>query len=856
MANIERFMAGPLMWTTNGDIWGMWRLTPLPRPATEHQSDQVAWSHAALYRALSGREFCLNGILSWTDPRQIVDAMTTITEADGQTRIIDLDAHPVWADEIDAFLNGVAATEPLGRREWFLSVKLPIGSQAATRAHLSAAANTLCDWAGLMPLPPAAAEVAAARAAFTRLSETLPDAFAPRPASEGEQLWLRHHFASRTQGLADEHHTVSTSDELPEPTGSFHLGGETLDEGAISDLAGRPSGARAAAIPGRRVLKVTSADENTSYQSRFVLGQVPRQMVWPATEFLGRIDDTGVPVDLTIRGVVRSRHEAMRKNQTAIRRVNDQLDSVEGAELSQAGAMMRIQHGAQTLADYNAVLDADQREVEIAPLVIASIADTSYQNLTDLAAQFAKAEIWDEFTWLRPIGRQTALYWAERPGTILSRSLNEYRQLVTGLNFAAAIPMTDYRLGRDAGIPLAVVTASPLASIVYLDLAADTYDRLSGTVALIGEMGAGKTMAEKRLTAAIVARGGRMIATDNSEEREWFTFWNAVDCTRQMVDTEHPELSVDPLRILDPAQAGRVMQSFLITLLNLDATGTSGQTLAKVLKPGYLARHHITSAGALQRHLADGCDLPAAAEIADRIAVFADPDMSGSRAAAVFDESLPALDITADAIIIGTHGVTLPTATEIDQEHLFRQLAPEKIFGRALYALIAVLAREVCFSDRSRPAVFDIDEFHVLASSPEATKPVQDFVREGRRGMAWLITGSHDPEADYPDETIRDLIKHRIVLRLTKPELAKKGVKFLGIDPKDSPEEFNEYVAAVQQIDPHHPGEGLYADQWGTISTIQLLPPAYGPHLAAAQSDPPTATESEPAPPESPQEAA
>ena len=834
MSAVERWMAGPLMWTTDGDIWGTWRLTPLPRPATAHVSAQIASDHSALLRALVGHEVCLNGLIDWTDPRQIVDAM-----AHTGTEPIHLAAHPTWAEEIDATLDSVATTQPLGRRKWFLSVRLHLSNKAAVQARIEAAANTFAEWSGLMPLAPTPGVVSAARTAFTQLDDILPTALDPRPATEHEQLWLRHHFESRTTGLEDPHHNVDTTEDLQDPTGCFHLGGSCLDEGAISDLAGSPKAVRAASITTRRVLKVTSETEQTSYQTRFVLGKVPRQMTWPDCEFLGRIDDTGVPVDLCIRATIRSRNTAMRLNQRAIRQVNDQLDSVEDAEMTQASAMMRIQQGAETLVDYNANLSQDQREVEVAPLVIASIAAPDYQTIQDLGSQFVKAEIFEEFTWVRPIGRQEDLFWAERPAGKIARPLTEYRQLTLARAFASSIPITEYRLGRDCGIPLGVVTGSPLRSLAYLDLHQDVQSKLSGTIALVGEMGSGKTMEQKRLCAAIVSRGGRMISTDQSEEREWFTFVRSLDCTQQLVDTGHPDLSIDPLRILDPAQAGRVMQGFLITLLNLEATGRTGQTLAKVLKPGYLAAHDITSAGGLQHHLAADCTLPGAGEIADRISVFSDPDLAGSLASAIFDGSLPPLDITADAIVIGTHGVTLPNATEVNSEHLFRQLGPDKIFGRALYALISRLAREVCFSDRERDAVFDIDEFHHLSSSPEASKPVEEFIRDGRRGNAWLITGSHDPEADYPDETIRDLIKHRIVLRLTKPDLAKKGVRFLGIDPKESPEEFRQYVAAVQAIDPAHPGEGLYADQFGGIGTIQLLPPAYGPHLDAAQSDPP-----------------
>lgn len=398
--------------------------------------------------------------------------------------------------------------------------------------------------------------------------------------------------------------------------------------------------------------------------------------------------------------------------------------------------------------------------------------------------------------------------------------------------------MVEYRLGRTTGIPLAVVTGSPLQSLAFLDLHADTQDQKGNTVAFIGKMGAGKTMAEKRLCAAIAARGGRIIATDNSDEREWVTFVNSIDgVRRQIVDTAHPKLSLDPLRILPPEMAGQVAQSFLLTLLNLETIGVAGTTLAKVLKPAYMRDHQITSCGRLARHLAEECDLPEATAIADRIAVFADIENSASLASAIFDPDLPPADLSADILIIGTCGIALPNAEEMLSEHLFRQLPPHKVFGRALYALIARLARLVCFSDRARDAAFIVDEFHHMSSSPEASHAIDEYVRESRRANAWLITGSHDPEADYPNETVRNLIQHRIVLLCDNINLAQKGVEFLGVDPKTSPEEFADLVKIA--LNPGGPGCGLYADQHGNVGEIRLLRPAYGPHREAASSNPP-----------------
>lgn len=107
--------------------------------------------------------------------------------------------------------------------------------------------------------------------------------------------------------------------------------------------------------------------------------------------------------------------------------------------------------------------------------------------------------------------------------------------------------------------------------------------------------------------------------------------------------------------------------------------------------------------GDILDHLrSDECTLVQRIELADKLGVYA----RKSYAAALFEKGLPALDITAQAIVFRTHTVKLPSQQEIVQEHLFRQLGLEKRVGRAMYALIGLIARGICFANPSEPAMF------------------------------------------------------------------------------------------------------------------------------------------------------
>lgn len=822
----ERFIAGPLMWTSTGEVWATWRLRALPRPVTAAGSATVAASHAALFRALVGHEFLLQGLLTWTDPISIAERML---------RGVELDQHGMWAQETDATIDQLA-DEPLGERIWFLHVRL-VETRHRGATIAAAALNELVAAAGLSPLRPTDQAISSYLASAEALHKNLPDEFAARPATETEQLWLRRHQETRAVPPPDPVHP-GTHQDPPELVGRAGLGAPLLDEGATTDLSRTEKGQLLRHLLHRSCLKVVADTGHTSYQAGLVLGAVPKQMTWPGTEFLGRIDDCGVPVDIAIRGVVRSRHTALRRNQRSIRQLTDQLDHVEGAELSKAGAMLRLQRASDVLSEYHADMEALDREVEVEPVIMVSATGTSAEQVVDLTQQLSNAPAFDEFTWARPIGAQAAIFWAMRPGAPMSAQLRDYRQLTRSGVFATSIPVTEHRLGREHGVPMAINTSSALRSVAWLDLVADAREQASPSLAVVGEQGSGKSMFQKRLCGAVVARGGRMIATDNSTEREWVRFAGSLACTVGVVDTADPQASLDPLRILPAGLAGPVVQSFLITLLNVQATDVHGQTIAKAVTPGYLDQHGIGSLGELHRHLASPqCELKGAEEIASRMSVFSDPDMGGDLAKALFDESLPPLDMDAQVVIVATSNVELPTAEELSSAHRFAQLGVAKIFGRALYALVARLAKEICFADRSQPTIFDVDEGHHMTSSPEAVQVVKDFVRFGRRQLAAFVLGTHDPDGDITDETVRGLINHRVVLRLTKPELAKAGARFLGIDPEESPDEFEEFTRQILGL--REPGTGLYRDRYGRVGAVQLLAPATSGVRAAAETTPP-----------------
>ena len=344
----------------------------------------------------------------------------------------------------------------------------------------------------------------------------------------------------------------------------------------------------------------------------------------------------------------------------------------------------------------------------------------------------------------------------------------------------------------------------------------------------------------KSLAGAVVDRGGRIVVPDRTASAEYLK-WATSLTDAQVVDVLDPTASMDPLRLFPGLPGARAAQSFLTPLLNVAPTSTQGVLLSEVLDPDYLTHHQVCSLGDLPAHLSTACDLPGAKELARLMNVFARKDVGR----VVFDASLPPLNATSRAIIVRTHGVELPTHSEMGNQHLFTQMPVEKVLGRALYALIAALARQWCFADPSQLGAFVVDEAHHVTSSPEGERELIDFIRDGRKHQAAVLLGSHDPEADFGSPTLRGLIPTRVLMRHRDHTLARRGLAWLDLDPTDETlvKLLTEDTSPVgaDGVPWHRRGEALLRHPTG-VGRIKVLEPSRPDRAAAARTSPPEQT--------------
>ncbi len=843
MRTPTRSMAANLRWTRTGTVWADFLLTGLPyglRPTKDKHA--VRALHQALFRALPG-ESLLMGLCSGLDPAAVVERML-----EG----VDVASCPDWVAECEATMDSLDLIGP-GQRIYWLSV--PLGSDKPSDRWLEptrAAAADLRDRIGLPRAPIPATEVERRLAQAARVAESIPSPFNPSPVTPAQMVWLHEHTLRR--GLFQDLDLPTSSPKdvaaaLLTPKSSSALGEPLMDEGGQGDLDAKAL-SRWNPI-NRRFLKIqdgASVDAgDASYQCLLVVSDVPDGgMVFPGSEFVGRIDESGLDVDWAMRLQQRSSAQVASQNRKALRNLNEQYGQRDG-EVSHG--MNMLDRVAEDLAEYASLLESDKLEVEVQATIIfcvagpdAESARTQARALTDFLADTG-------YKLSAPLGYQEELWWAMTPGVPSSRAVREFSQITTSRALAATVPLASVTIGDTKGSLLALnIAHGPMfapdvpcgpTSVILHDLEGATDRDVSGSIAIAGELGSGKSVILKKLAGDVIDRGGRVIIADRTAMGEWATWADSV--TRAVVvDIANPTLSLDPLRLFGPVVGSRITQSFLTPLLNVAPTSERGVLLSDVLDPGYLAEHQITSLGGLLRHLQDGCRLPGATEMARLINVFARRDFGR----AIFDETVPVLQLSDPAAVIRTHTLLLPSREELEHQHLFEQLGLEKIFGRAMYALIAALARHVCFADRSVLGLFVVDEAHSVTISPEGEREIVDFVRDGRKHRAAVALGSHDPEADFGSPTLRGLIPTRILMRHRDKTLAQRGLAWLDLDPADESlvDLVRNDMSPVQAngVPEHRRGECLIRDTSGNVGRGKVLVPAVAERGLAVRTSGPT----------------
>lgn len=830
-------MTRHLMWTRSGIVWATWRLQAVPYGyGTPDMKKLVRAHHQALFQGLRG-EALLMGLCAELDPISIVEKMLAG---------VPISECPEWAEEVTLTLDALEQV-PLGTRAFWLSVPLSAGSWKNRALSAYRAADTsLRDTLAMPRQMPGEREIEAAMRAAQDVEESIPAAFKPSRATAAEQVWIALH--SQRRGLSSDSATpVPSVQTSPE---SFSVDGELagfqmpsmlpnpwIDEGGQSDF---PKNSPQQVNPfKRKYLKVHSpASENPSYQVMQALVAGPKSG-WqvPGVEWISRIEQFNIDADWAVRLTVADSDTVKRRNKRAEESIKEQFGQQAGtSEIT--GGNAELSEIAETLAAYAASLNRSDKEVEVQATTIFAVgAETP--ELAKAKARFITDDYKrSEFVLEAPLGGQEELWWAMQPGTPSTRLVRELAQITTGREFSSSVPMVLTELGDEQGANLGENITAGRHTPILIDLQGNIQADSSGSFGCVAELGAGKSVLMKETAGTVVDRGGRIVAIDRTESKEYAHFARSLTKEKTtIVDLMTPQYSLDPLRVFGPRVGARMVQSLFAVMLGIKARDPLGVALSRLLGADYVADHRITTLGRLLQHLKE---IPVTDEtnaLVGLMNLIAEKDFGD----VLFNDSLPPLELASDAIVFLTHGLSLPDRSELEQKHLFDEMSIEKIYGRAMYTLLTAIAREVCFMDPSQLALFLVDEAHHVTASPEGERELRIFFRDGRKHGAAAGVASHDP-LDFGDEITRGLIKIRFVMRQTDATLARRALEWLGLEADDAMiTEVTENLsplAASGRVAEDRRGEGIMRDVRGRIGKFRKGLSARPERRAAVLSTP------------------
>lgn len=412
------------------------------------------------------------------------------------------------------------------------------------------------------------------------------------------------------------------------------------------------------------------------------------------------------------------------------------------------------------------------------------------------------------------------------PGSAAPSVVGEYAQDLLPDGLASAMPFAASGVGDPQGMLLGRSLDTQYPQAVLLDPTHAPRDlNRSGSLAAVGELGAGKSFLAKTLAWNTVAMGGQVVSVDRTDAGEYARLAPVVGGTAQVVKiTEEAQVCLDPFRVF-AADADRLRYGVgFITLLTGTPPSSAAGIACQQAAQAALDHAHRTSQMPRLRDVVDHLDgVGPASEVAEKLRGLA----SVSYSRLVFADHRDAVDLDADYMCFHIPGLRLPRRGGDRTD-----VMPEELIGQAVLYLVAAFSRQVLFGRPDRFAALLLDEAHALTANPQGRALIGDLIRDGRKHYAavWAFTQlpSDLTATEAGDESLSALLGYRAVFRQSA-HTAPAALEFLGSDDRQ---------ANLDTVTGLATGQCLLRDPQRRLGLVAVAPPD-DPAVAAAFSTTP-----------------
>lgn len=428
------------------------------------------------------------------------------------------------------------------------------------------------------------------------------------------------------------------------------------------------------------------------------------------------------------------------------------------------------------------------------------------------------SEVFDHLgiSFERIAGLQTEMWSAMLPGNPVSMYVSALADELDIEGFSEMVPFTSSAIGSRTGPIYGRDIKSGLGNLFRIDTRAILENNQSSNLVVMGGLGAGKTT---------LLRTGAIF--DSVLNHLWFGYDRTelaelVNIARHVIghiilDLPNPEYSVCPLMTFAtrPDLASRHALATYIRLFKFEMGSDESVALSEALTVRSIQgenalNERITSTVKLGEVLAASSD-PATQRVARHLRMW----RNFAFARALFDDSLKPIDYSAPAIVLRTYGMPAATSTELNNEHLYRRLAPEKLYVEAVYELTGHAIREHYFNSPKICSIYLPEAWH-LATRPVGMEMIEICAHDSRKhGVNFWMDG-HMASDWLPGQT--KLMGIKLVGR-TEEEGAMENLERAGLHPEHNPEFFGDVVSGFKT-----PGR-FHVRFFDQIGTVQLFLP-------------------------------
>ncbi|WP_308313128.1 hypothetical protein [Streptomyces sp. ISL-1] len=547
-----RHIAGHLVWSTHGSVWGVYRLHPGPDAQGRREEtvqgtyvptavrDEQLAKITHLTRSLSGAPQ-LFGLCAQVDPGEI--ALRMIEGIEPAETGPGHGPHP-WVENVEATLDLLDGQE-MHRRTLWLAVPLQTETGGLkVSASLGAAWAELSPMLGMQPVPVARREVTAYREQAARVEAALAGGIACRPARPAEIVWMIQHALHRglrepllTEAEASDLFGGQIRDGVLRSPSYADLGQVRLQEGgvdpALDDVdelkrAGQitRSGRKAwwrlnTASPLRRRWLQVESDTGVGYQAQLALAECPPAVSQDAADLFAQLETLDFPVDytvdLTLVPAEKARDQVRRKK-------NELIDQADQYDARPTGMPASLTEAARDLGELDARLSRTSVEVEVQSVTVLTVWGPTAAVCDARARALAALLGGADYRAVRPAGLQEALFSLGLPGTVRPGVVREFTQHQISEDWALGGAFTVGEVGDPNGMFLGFDLDCGTTRPVMINVADAPKVDASASMGIVGDLGAGKSVLEKLIAESVWARGGCAICIDRTPVREWATF--------------------------------------------------------------------------------------------------------------------------------------------------------------------------------------------------------------------------------------------------------------------------------------------------------------------------------------------